>query len=292
MRTEEFIEARDRLLGIAYNITGDRGAAEDIVQDAWLRLDRADDVEDVTGWLVVVTARLALDHVRSARHQRERYVGPWLPEPLVEPIPDEPADRVTMVESVSLAMLVVLETLSPAERTVFVLHEVFGMPFPEVAEAVGRTPSAVRQLASRARKHVHERTPRYDLDPAQQKRVVDAFVTACLGNDVDRLLRLLDPQVVLKSDGGGVVNAARRPVRGADRVARFVTGIHRHDGWELRPALVNGWAGLLRFHDGRFDGVMALTVAAGRVTTIDMVRNPQKLTRAQALVKGETWNYE
>jgi RNA polymerase sigma-70 factor (ECF subfamily) len=274
------------LLGIAYGITGDLGAAEDVVQDAWLRLDRADeDVKDVTGWLVVATARLALDYVRSARHRREQYIGPWLPEPLVQDA--DPADRVTMAESVNLAMLVVLETLSPAERTVFVLHEVFGLPFGEVAEAVGRTPPAVRQLASRARKHVKHRTPRFDRDPVQQQKVVDAFAKAAVGNDIDVLLRLLDPDVVLRSDGGGIARAVRRPVVGAGKVARFLVGVNRHARTEFKTVRVNGWAGLMRFLDGQFIGVIALTVADGRVTAIDIVLNPEKLTRVQALIKGK-----
>jgi RNA polymerase sigma-70 factor (ECF subfamily) len=281
---EEFVQAWDRLVGIAYGITGDLGAAEDVVQEAWLRLDRSgEDVQDVTGWLVVATARLALDHVKSARHRREQYVGPWLPEPLVAEDAD-PADRVTMAESVNLAMLVVLETLSPAERTVFVLHEVFGLPFGEVAEAVGRTAPAVRQLASRARKHVRERTPRFDRDPVQQRRVVAAFAKACDGSDFDALLRLLDPQVVLNSDGGGLTRAARRPVRGADRVARFLIGIHSRITLELRPVRVNGWTGLLRCHKGQILGVMALTVANARITAVDIVLNPEKLTRVQVLI--------
>ncbi|CAM3294733.1 RNA polymerase sigma factor SigJ [Kibdelosporangium persicum] len=279
----EFLEAKDRLLGIAYGITGDVGAAEDIVQEAWLRLSRAEGVDDVTGWLVVVTSRLALDHVRSARFRREHYVGPWLPEPLV----DGPEDRVTMAESVNMALLVVLETLSPAERTVFVLHEVFGMPFAEVAEAVGRSPAAVRQLAARARKHVGARTPRFDLDHVQQKRVVDAFAKACDGRDIDGLLRLLDPDVVLHTDGGGRVRAARRPVYGADKVARFLVGISRTVAVDHRLVQVNGWTGLLRFTETTLHSVVALTTANGRVTTIDIVANPEKLTRVRAVIHGK-----
>jgi RNA polymerase sigma-70 factor (ECF subfamily) len=257
------------------------------VQEAWLRLERAGgDIEDLTGWLVVVTARLALDHVRSARHRREEYVGPWLPEPLVELDQADPVDRVTMAESVNLALLVVLETLSPAERTVFVLHEVFGSPFGEVAEAVGRTPSAVRQLAVRARKHVRDRSPRFDLDQVQQRKVVDAFAAACRGNDLDALIQVLDPDVVLRSDGGGITKAARRPVLGAAKVARFLAGISRVP-IDLQVVRVNGWTGLLRFREGLLAGVVALTVADGLVTTVSMVVNPHKLTRVQALIQGK-----
>lgn len=282
MGVREFLEAKDRLLGIAYGITGDLGAAEDIVQEAWVRLSHADGIGDVTGWLVVATSRLALDHVRSARFRRERYVGQWLPEPLV----DGPEDRITLAESVTMALLVVLETLSPAERTVFVLHEVFGMPFAEVAEAVGRTPAAVRQLAARARKHVRARTPRYDLDHDQQQRVVDAFAKACVGSDLDGLMRVLDPDVVLNSDGGGLAKAARNPVYGADKVARFMVGISRSVAMRFRPVTINGWAGLVRVIDGRVHSVLALTTADDRVTTIDLVVNPEKLTRVRALVES------
>ncbi|ONI91354.1 RNA polymerase sigma-70 factor [Actinosynnema sp. ALI-1.44] len=279
----EFLEAKDRLLGIAYGITGDLGAAEDIVQEAWVRLSRTEGIEDTTGWLVVTTSRLALDHVRSARVRREQYVGPWLPEPLV----DGPEDRVTMAESVNMALLVVLETLSPAERTVFVLHEVFGMPFAEVTEAVGRTPAAVRQLATRARKHVRARTPRYDLDPEQQKRVVTAFAEACVGRDLEGLVRLLDPDVVLNSDGGGLVKAARNPVYGADKVARFLVGIGRSRAVDFRSVTVNGWAGLIRVVDGQLHSVMALSTADSRVTAIDLVANPEKLTRVSINERNE-----
>ncbi|EWC64269.1 RNA polymerase sigma-70 factor [Actinokineospora spheciospongiae] len=279
---EEFARARERLLAVAYGITGDRGAAEDVVQEAWLRLvSSREPVDDVTGWLVVVTSRLALDVVKSARHRREQYVGQWLPEPLVE-LDADPADRVTLDESVTLALLVVLETLSPAERTVFLLHEVFGLPFTEVAGVVGRTPAAVRQLASRARRHVADRAPRFEPDPVRQRAVVSAFATACAGDDLGALLALLDPDVVLRSDGGGFVSAARNPVVGADRVARFLAGVQRRKPAELRPVRVNGWAGLLRVHQGHPTGVMALTVADGRVTAVDIVLNPEKLARVRA----------
>lgn len=277
---QEFIQARERLTGIAYGITGDLGAAEDVVQEAWLRLARTSDIDDVTGWLVVVTARLALDHVRSARHRREEYVGPWLPEPVV----DGPEDRVTMAESVNVAMLVVLETLSPAERTVFVLHEVFGLPFAEIAPAVGRTVTAVRQLAARARKHVQARTPRFDLDRKQQQRVVAAFAKACEGDDLAALLKMLDPDVELRTDGGGLVRAARNPVLGADKVARFLVGIARKLPVELYPVTVNGWAGLLRQRGDKVIDVVALAIAQGRISKIDIVANPEKLTRVRALI--------
>ncbi|WP_253772310.1 RNA polymerase sigma factor SigJ [Goodfellowiella coeruleoviolacea] len=283
----EFHQARQRLVSIAYGIIGDLGEAEDVVQEAWLRLGRTSaEIDDVTGWLVVTTSRLALDVVRSARHRRENYVGPWLPEPLVsaERTAPDPADTVSMAESVSMAMLVVLETLTPAERTAFVLHEVFGLPFTEIAEVVGRTPAAVRQLAARARRHVRERAPRSDADPARQREVTEAFAAACQGADLTELLRLLDPDVVLRSDGGGLVRAARNAVLGADKVARFLAGVQHKTGFQLQPVLVNGWSGLLmRRRDSSVFGAIAVTVAEGRITAVDMVLNPDKLARVRAL---------
>ncbi|GLX03202.1 RNA polymerase sigma24 factor [Microbispora sp. NBRC 16548] len=291
----EFQAMRPRLLGVAYGLLGSLDEAEDVVQDAWMRLrtttaaDGGEEIRDVTGWLVVTVSRLALDVLRSARHRREEYVGQWLPEPvltgpvLTGPVltgaaPD-PAERVTLDESLSMAMLVVLESLSPAERTAFVLHDVFGLTFAEVGEAVGRSPAACRQLAARARAHVASRAPRFDVDPSEHRRVVHAFARACLGDDMDALVALLDPDVVFRSDGGGRVRAGRRPVFGAAKVARLLFGIQRFGRFELVPAVVNGWPGLLRYHGDRLVAVLGLTVAEGRVTAVDMVLNPEKLAR-------------
>ncbi|WP_310740607.1 RNA polymerase sigma factor SigJ [Microbispora sp. H10885] len=287
-----FEALRPRLLGVAYGLLGSLDEAEDVVQDAWLRLRRhreegGAEIGDVVGWLVVTVSRLALDVLRSARHRREEYVGPWLPEPVLTgpvaggPVVGEPGptERVTLDESISMAMLVVLESLSPAERTAFVLHDVFGLTFTEVGEAVGRSPAACRQLAARARTHVASRAPRFDVDPSAHRRVVDAFARACLGDDIGALLALLDPEVVLRSDGGGVVRAARRPVLGAAKVARLLTGLRRFGRFELVPASVNGRPGLLRYREGRLVTVIGLTVAGGRITAVDMVLNPEKLAR-------------
>ncbi|GII01612.1 RNA polymerase sigma24 factor [Planobispora takensis] len=277
----EFTAIRPRLVGVAYGLLGSVDEADDVVQDAWLRLVHADraQIHDITGWLVVTVSRLALDVLRSARVRREEYVGPWLPEPVVQG--GDPADRVTLDESMSMAMLVVLESLSPAERTAFVLHDVFGLPFTEVGRAVGRTPAACRQLAARARKHVSARAPRFDVDTAEHRKVVDAFVEATGGRNMDALLALLDPDVVLVSDGGGVVSAARRPILGAAKVARFVLGTAERfgAGQRLRPSTVNGSPGLLRFHGEELVGVLSLTVSGGRITEIDIVMNPNKLRR-------------
>ncbi|WP_211256740.1 RNA polymerase sigma factor SigJ [Allokutzneria albata] len=284
----EFQRERPRLLGIAYGIIGDLGEAEDVVQEAWLRLSRTEGVADVTAWLVVAVSRLALDVMRSARKRREDYVGPWLPEPVVS-TEEGPEDRVTLADSVDMAMLVVLETLSPAERTAFVLHEVFGLPFTEIAEVVGRTPASVRQLASRARKHVRERSPRFDPDPVRQREVVGAFLAACEGGDLDAMLRLLDPDVVLNSDGGGIVRAARRPVVGADRVARFLIGVRtKWPDRALRPAMVNGFTGLLMTRGDELVAVYSITAADGLITAINAVLHPTKLARTSTLITKES----
>jgi RNA polymerase sigma-70 factor, ECF subfamily len=316
----EFTRLRPRLLGVAYSLLGSLAEAEDVVQDAWLRLraaaaaggdsgergtgsDGSDAasgraIRDVTGWLVVTVSRLALDELRSARHRREEYVGPWLPEPVVQSITAgtpgafqtsdtwDPAERVTLDESMSLAMLVVLESLSPAERTAFVLHDVFGLPYGEVGEAVGRSAAACRQLATRARRHIASRAPRFDVDPEEHRRVVNAFADACMGDDLDALVTLLDPDVVLRSDGGGVVSAARRPIVGADKVARFCLGVRRFGDRTRVPALVNGLPGLVILRDGRLAGVMAVSVAKDRITAIDMVMNPEKLARVSRTGAG------
>ncbi|TKK90906.1 sigma-70 family RNA polymerase sigma factor [Herbidospora galbida] len=266
---EPYVAIRPRLVRLAYGLLGDLAESEDVVQDAWLRLNRAEEVpEDVEGWLVVTVSRLALDVLKSARKRREEYVGPWLPEPVVDA---DPADRVTLDESLSLAMFVVLESLSPAERTAFVLHDVFGVPFDEIGRAVGRTPAACRQLAARARRHVQEKAPRFDVSVEDHKRVVDAFAAACAGRDIDGLLVVLDPDVVLRSDGGGLVKAALRPIEGAGKVARFLVATSKPG---FRPALVNGSPGLVRDDP---PAVYGLAVRQGRIVEVDIVRNPEKL---------------
>ncbi|WP_228717437.1 RNA polymerase sigma factor SigJ [Allosaccharopolyspora coralli] len=283
--TAVFGRERARLVTIAYGIIGDLGEAEDVVQEAWLRMRRTHGIEDVAGWLVVVTSRLALDVVRSARRRREDYVGPWLPEPLVDTTGPDPADRVTLDESVSTAMLVVLETLSPAERTAFVLREVFGHNYDDIADAVGRSPAAVRQLTARARRHLRENAPRFDADPTRHRAVAEAFATACQGRDLDALLELLDPDVVLRSDGGGVVSAARNPIVGADKVSRFLVGVAgRISGFSTRPVRVNGGVGALTFRGSRLHSATSLTIADGRVTAVDSVLHPDKLARTRALL--------
>ncbi|MER7519095.1 RNA polymerase sigma factor SigJ [Streptomyces sp. NPDC126499] len=284
----EFDRLRPRLVGIAYGLLGSVDEAEDVVQDAWLRLcgtDRAA-IADLTGWLIVTTSRLAQDVLRSARHRREAYVGPWLPEPLISaadtaPGHVDPAERVTLDESLSMALLVVLESLTPPERTAFVLHDVFGLPFSEVAQVVGRTPTACRQLASRARRRVAAGAPRFEVTAESRRHVIEAFAAACREGDITALLTLLDPDVVLRADGGGVVRAARRPVLGADKVSRYLVGVCRKAQGEFTVVAVNGLPGLLWSRGARVNGVLSLTVAEGRITAVDLVRNPEKLSRTR-----------
>ncbi|MFD9486373.1 RNA polymerase sigma factor SigJ [Streptomyces sp. NPDC059991] len=280
-----FERERPRLLRVAYTTTGCLAEAEDCVQEAWLRLRGLDDpgaVRDLRAWLTTTVGRLALDALGSARVRRERYVGTWLPEPLVEQAPDEqdPADRVTLDESVSMALMIVLDELSPAQRTAFLLHDVFGLPFEEVAGVVGRTPAAVRQLASRARRHVDGSRPHHPAGYARQRELVSAFGQACQEGDLERLVALLDPEVVWRGDGGGKVTALNGIVRGADNVARGIVALTRvhvpPDG--LRLAHVNGAPGLALYHWDGARTIVAITVDGGRITSVDAIRNPDKLT--------------
>jgi len=286
--TAEFEELRPRLVGVAYGLLGTLIEAEDAVQEAWLRLQRTDleTIHDLTGWLVTTTSRIALDTLRSARVRREEYVGPWLPEP-IETAPD-PADSVTLADAVSWAMLVVLETLSPAERAAFVLHDVFGMTFDEVGRALGRTPGACRKLASRARDHVENRQPRFDVDPQDHREVVDAFGRATASGDLEGLLSLLDPDAVLTSDGGGVAQALARPIRGAPEIARFLADVGaRQPGLVMRSSTVNRTPALLAFQHGRVGSVLALGIREGRIVTIDAIRNPHKFHGLRPRLAGD-----
>jgi RNA polymerase sigma-70 factor (ECF subfamily) len=274
---ERFAQARPRLLRLAYSELGDVGEAEDVVQEAWLRLERVDAaaIDNLDGWLTTVVARLALDRLRSARARREAYVGPWLPEPVVSDA--DPADRVTLDESVSYALLAVLEHLSPAERTAFVLHDVFDVPFADVAAVVGRTPEAVRQLASRARRHVTRERPRFTASRDEHDRAVRAFAEAVAEGDLEGLVAVLDPDVVWTSDGGGRATAARRPLHGAARVARAWAAFGRKLAQAPVEIALNGRLGLmLPARDGH-RAALSFVVGQGRITRIDAVRNPEKL---------------
>jgi RNA polymerase sigma-70 factor, ECF subfamily len=279
---QRFARARPRLLRLAYSELGDLGEAEDVVQEAWLRLERtgAEAIDDLDAWLTTVVGRLALDTLRSARARRETYVGPWLPEPLVSSGADDPADRITLDESVSYALLAVLEQLSPAERTAFVLHDIFDVPFNEVAETVGRSPEAVRQLASRARRHVSSRHgSRFEASPDEHDQAVHAFAHAVAEGDLDCLLAVLDPEVVWTSDGGGRAIASRVPLRGAHRVGRAWVALGRTATDPATPIELNGRLGLLLAGKDGHRSVLSFQVGGGRIVRIDVVRNPEKLRR-------------
>ncbi len=288
-----YTRARPRLVRVAYAVLGSHAEAEDVVSDCWIRLTSAharDPILDVDAWATVAVARRALDVLRSARVRRETYVGPWLPEPILHEldagaVAPDPADRVTMDDTVSFALMVVLESLSPAERTSWVLHDLFGLEFTEVATAVGRSPAAVRQLAARARKHVAAGAPRVDVDVAQHEAAVQAFALASAGGDLGALICVLDPNVVLTSDGGGQVSAALRPVRTADRVARLVLGIARkiEPSQVMIPMRVNGMTGLVLLEGDQVVAVVSLTVQDGLISRIDLIRAPGKLPHVSAL---------
>lgn len=283
----EFEEHRAYLRRVAYSTLGSLSDADDVVQEAWLRLQKfyetrpeGTEIENLRAWLTTVTGRLALDHLGSARARREQYVGEWLPEPEVSAWDDDPADKISQDDRVTTALLVVLESLSPAERTAFVLQEVFGMTGPEVADVVGRTPAAVRQLASRARKHVQDGTPRFPASREEHTKVVSAFAVAWRSGDLSALLGMLDQDVTFTADGGGKVMAFLEPIHGADTVANTFLAFLGHasevGGAWGRMVLVNGQPGLVIF-DGKNTGVFSFTVDEGRITSIDVVRNPDKL---------------
>jgi RNA polymerase sigma-70 factor (ECF subfamily) len=279
---------RRYLVAVAYRLLGTMGDAEDVVQEAFVRAARVDPavrdtVVEARAWLTRIVTNGALDVLRSARVRRESYAGTWLPEPVVGPAGAgdgaDPADRVTLHEQVSLGLLRVLESLSPAERAVYVLHEAFGLPLEDVAGIVGRSAPACRQLAVRARRHVQERAPRFDPDARAQAEVVAAFQAACESGDLAALAGVLDESVVLRADGGGVVTTAPRPVEGRAGVVRaLAAGLRRTPGLRFERRTVNGFPGLVAHADGQ-TYVLAFAVAAGRVTALELVAAPDKVRR-------------
>jgi len=281
--TEPFAQHRRLLFAVAYDLLGSVADAEDVVQETWLRWSKTDhaDVRDPRAYLVRTATTQALNRIRANQARRETYIGPWLPEPLVEPESDPAVavtERAAREHAVSLAMLVVLESLTPDERAVFVLREVFGMPHDDIANALGRTSAAVRQLAHRAREHVQARRPRFEADSAEQRRVTEEFLGACASGDMTALLGLLAPDVTLVSDGGGLAQSARRPILGPDKVARFMLGITPDAlAYELDFALVNGVLGIVVYGDGTARTVAQLDIVDGQVQTVYIVANPEKL---------------
>ena len=277
---EMFAEQRPTLFGIAYRMLGSVADAEDVLQDAWLKWSSVDvaSLEQPRAYLARTVTNLSINRLRSATAQRESYVGPWLPEPLVAA--DDAASQAEQAEAVSLAMLVVLETLSPLERAVFILRDVFGFSFGEVAGLLDRSEASVRQVAHRARCHVQARRPRYSAPAEVRRRVTSTFLAACLGGDLNLMMELLAPEVTAWTDGGGKIRAALRPLRGADHVARWILGVlgRRLPDPGAVPVLVNGEPGLLITSAGVPDSVVALDLGHdGRIEAIRLIRNPDKL---------------
>ncbi|MEU2723714.1 RNA polymerase sigma-70 factor [Streptomyces smyrnaeus] len=280
--TEGFVAHRNLLFTVAYEMLGSAADAEDVLQETWMRWAGVDHaaVQDERAYLVRIVTRQALTRLRTLRRRKESYVGPWLPEPLLT-APDV-ADDVELADSVSMAMLLVLETLSPTERAVFVLREVFGLEYDEIAEAVGKNPAAVRQIAHRARAHVAARRPREAVSPAEAQEAFEAFRRAIETGDLQSLLDTLAPDVVLLGDGGGVVQAVLHPVVGADPVAALMAGPGRFGATALlQPVQVNGYPALILRLDGAIDTVMAVRIDGGLVTGLYAVRNPEKLSRVE-----------
>ncbi|MGC4833089.1 RNA polymerase sigma-70 factor [Micromonospora vinacea] len=278
--TEAFLAHRNLLFTVAYEMLGSAADAEDVLQETWLRWAGVDlgTVRDQRAYLVRITTHQALARLRTLGRRKESYVGPWLPEPLLT-TPDV-AEDVALADSVSMAMLLVLETLAPTERAVFVLREVFDVGYDEIAEAVDKSPAAVRQIAHRARAHVAARRPRRVVSATETRYALDAFQRAVETGDLQSLLDILAPDVVLLGDGGGVKQAVPRPIVGADKVARLLAG-----GWgriddisSLRPAQVNGYPALILQLDGELDTVVAVRIDDGLITGLYAVRNPEKLS--------------
>ena len=282
----EFEALRPLLFTVAYEMLEVAADAEDVVQEAWLRWSQVDrsTVRDERAYLVRVVTRLALNRLRTVSRRRESYVGPWLPEPLLT-APDV-ADDVELAESVSTAMLLVLQTLTPLERAVFVLREVFDVPYDEIADAVERTPAAVRQVAHRAREHVAARRPRQRVRREEHAAVLERFRAASATGDVGALVSVLAPDVLLVTDGGGLRKAALRPILGRDKVLRFLEAVTPTDVvLDLQLVSVGGQSGLVVVVDGEVDAVITIDVVDGLVGSLYFVRNPEKLTGLEREVR-------
>jgi RNA polymerase sigma-70 factor (TIGR02957 family) len=282
--TETFVAYRDLLFTVAYEMLGSAADAEDVLQETWLRWVKVDvgQVRDQRAYLVRITTRQSLDRLRTMRRRREAYIGSWLPEPLLT-APDV-AEDVELAESVSMALMLVLETLSPIERVVFVLREAFDASYDEIAAAVDKSPGAVRQIAHRARQHVDARRPREVASPSETRAALEAFQRAVETRDLQGLIDVLAPEVVLVGDGGGVKRAVLRPIVGAEKVVRyFLGGFGKPEGTlTADAAMVNGNPALVVRLDGEIDGVLAIRVEDARITGLYYVRNPEKLTRVES----------
>ncbi len=283
---EVFEAYRDLMFAVAYRMLGTVADAEDAIQDAWLRWSASPraDVAEPRAYLARIVTNTALNRLRSARARREAYIGPWLPEPLLTDTGPDVSERAELAESVSVAMLVVLESLTPEERAAFILREVFGFGNAEIAASLGRSGPAVRQLVHRAREHVQARRPRFDVDRQQQREVTQRFLAAAAGGDLDQLLATLAPDVTLITDGGGKVKAALRPITGAAKVARFLMAISSRpymgveiSDMAIEEAEINGTPGTLITAGGSAIAALTAVVSGGCITAIQLVANPDKL---------------
>jgi RNA polymerase sigma-70 factor, ECF subfamily len=274
---------RGRLLGLAYRMLGSRSDAEDVVQDAYLRYVGAEDVRNSEAFLVTVVTRLCLDRLKSAKAQRELYVGPWLPEPVFDADGLSAEAATELADDLSFALMLALERLSPLERAAFLLHDVFDRPFSEVAQTLDRTEAACRQLAARARRAVRDEGPALPAPPDSHARLLSAFCEAAASGDISTLAGLLREDAIAITDGGGRKAAALNPIKGADRIIRFVIGVTgKNVGRDIRvvPMLINGRAGALVYMDGEIDHTLSMAIDGDKIVAIYLVRNPDKLRHA------------
>jgi RNA polymerase sigma-70 factor, ECF subfamily len=278
--TDPLAPHRGRLLGLAYRMLGSRSDAEDVVQDAYLRFAGAEDVHNPEAFLVTVVTRLCLDRLKSARAQREVYIGPWLPEPVFDAEGLSAEAATELADDLSFALLLALDRLSPLERAAFLLHDVFDTPFSEIAAMLDRTEAACRQLATRARRAVRDERPSPAATPDNHARLLQAFGEAVTSGNIARLAELLREDAVAIADGGGRKTAARNPIQGADKIARFFIGLAaKNAGHEIRvePAMINGAIGALLYLDGELDHTMSMAISGEKIAAIYIVRNPDKL---------------
>jgi RNA polymerase sigma factor (sigma-70 family) len=286
---ERFEEHRTRLRAVAYRMLGSLSEADDAVQEAWLRLSRQDasEIDNLGAWLTTVVGRVSLNMLRSRRQRREEPFDVYVPEPIIDgPNGTDPEHEALLADSVGLAMLIVLETLSPAERLSFVLHDMFAIPFDQIAGIIDRSPEATRQLASRARRRVQGETTVPDADVKRQRELLEAFQAAAREGDFEGLVALLDPDVVLRSDGGLAAPELTREVRGAETVASQAV-MWSQVGLEIRPALINGVAGAVTMRDGRPFSVGAFTVRGGKIVEIDILADPERVSRLDLTLLDE-----
>ncbi len=290
IHAEIYEQHRSYLFGLAYRMLGTASDAEDVVQEAFLRWQQSGEehLASPKAYLTTVVSRLAIDTLKSARAKRETYVGEWLPEPLLTETADDAGAVVALNESLSMAFLTLLERLNPIERAVFLLHDVFGYSFEEIAPIVERTPAACRKAAQRARERIHDDRPRYTPTPEEQERLANQFLAACTTGDVPGLVALLAEDVTIWGDGGGIVTAVSQPISGATRVARFLVGILRllPEGATIRRAIVNGGPALIAMDGDRLIGVVSLEIDNGRIRRIRNVINPEKLHAVEDGLRG------